>query len=1101
MTANKKLIVVWLLLASLVTAAQKVSLVIPNGHAKNVEQIACTSDGKYIASIAYKTVMIWDVIHSKKIVEVTLDISLSASETNSISITDKLDKVAISTNSGLFCYNVQTGKPLYRVSEGHDGSAFSKDGKYLYASDYRTLYVYDANTGNIIRQYADALGDLTKGCKFFELADNRMLALHHYGWSVIDLVNGRLLFKKDLTRDEKLEQYDYSPALKNIVGITEQGIQMYDPIKGSLLKSQKTAYTPYGCVVANANKLVVFGNNYKSKALVTQVINLQDFSVLKQASQPFADVPEIIFYAEACVWLPGTSQVMYNNDRRINFFNIETGAFTDPFKNRITDFKQFYYRINTSQCLQADNQLTFATEDNTARILDMQTYKPGPVVDVPANVLFSPDGKLAAGIDKKITISNRQTGKIVKTVALPVTVDITREFFFFSFDNTQLVFTDRTNGGLNAININTGVVSKLVSMGSSYYACSSSYDGKYFACQVTYNKAEHLRIYNLQTKQVALSKLSCENNKPGECIGGIQFLNNSYYLFATRQQDNLAIFKADDPAYISAFKIQQNNGHKVLGGDIKNNVIAIGEIGQYQVGAYNIKLITKEGKLLKEFKSDNSADFLQVSFSEDQKLMFATTTQKGIQVFNTQTGEMLGTYYFVEKTGEYIFVTPEGLFDGSEAGMKELYFVQNNQPLPLEKLYEQFYTPDLLRRKLNGEKFFPPDVANLHPAPQVSIAYAAIQRNLEVTDDLPTYQNTTGAAEITVTATAPADAVDEIRLFHNGKIVNLVTRNLIVADDANSNTIKKYSIPLQPGLNSIRAVALNQQRTESSPDEIAVLYNSGNQPVNPKSETSRKGVPIAPVDKNATLYLIVVGINEYQNKSMSLNYALADATSFKEQVEKETRSVINNIQTYFITDTAANKPGIETAFKLVEQKAKAADVLLFYYAGHGVIGKDKQFYLVPTDVSNLSNVQAELEQKAVAARLLQQYAINIQAQKQLFILDACQSAGAFEAMLASNGNQQKSIAMLARSTGTHWMAASGAQQFANEFASLGHGIFTYVLLDALKGAAADGSMITVNSLKDYIEQKVPELMKQYNGTPQFPASYGFGNDFPVKIQR
>jgi uncharacterized caspase-like protein len=164
-----------------------------------------------------------------------------------------------------------------------------------------------------------------------------------------------------------------------------------------------------------------------------------------------------------------------------------------------------------------------------------------------------------------------------------------------------------------------------------------------------------------------------------------------------------------------------------------------------------------------------------------------------------------------------------------------------------------------------------------------------------------------------------------------------------------------------------------------------------------------------------------------------------------------------------------------------------------------VIGKDKEFYLVPNDVSDLKNVQAELVQKGIPAKLLQQYAIDIPAQKQLFILDACQSAGAFNEMLSADGDQQKSIAVVSRSTGTHWMAASGAQQYANEFSQLGHGAFTYVLLEALKGSAAADKMITVNGLKNYLQQEVPELMKKYSGTLQYPASYGFGNDFPVEL--
>ena len=131
--------------------------------------------------------------------------------------------------------------------------------------------------------------------------------------------------------------------------------------------------------------------------------------------------------------------------------------------------------------------------------------------------------------------------------------------------------------------------------------------------------------------------------------------------------------------------------------------------------------------------------------------------------------------------------------------------------------------------------------------------------------------------------------------------------------------------------------------------------------------------------------------------------------------------------------------------------------------------------------------------------MLQEYAVDIAAQKQLFILDACQSAGAFNEMLSSDGDKQKSIAVVSRTTGTHWIAASGAQQFANEFASLGHGVFTYVMLGALKGSAASNKMITVNGLKNYLQNEVPEMMKKYSGTLQYPASYGFGNDFPVEV--
>ncbi|MBC7746062.1 MAG: hypothetical protein H7096_13275, partial [Flavobacterium sp.] len=70
---------------------------------------------------------------------------------------------------------------------------------------------------------------------------------------------------------------------------------------------------------------------------------------------------------------------------------------------------------------------------------------------------------------------------------------------------------------------------------------------------------------------------------------------------------------------------------------------------------------------------------------------------------------------------------------------------------------------------------------------------------------------------------------------------------------------------------------------------------------------------------------------------------------------------------------------------------------------------------------------------------------------------------------------------------------------AKEFGELGHGAFTYVLLQALKGQAATNKMITVNGMKTFLQVQVPELVKKYGSNNQYPASYGFGNDFPVEV--
>ena len=550
-------------------------------------------------------------------------------------------------------------------------------------------------------------------------------------------------------------------------------------------------------------------------------------------------------------------------------------------------------------------------------------------------------------------------------------------------------------------------------------------------------------------------------------------------------------------------KILPNGNHfrfRTFTADEKYLVVTDQNSKEGEVYFYDI--IQQKLDLSKTIKLNEKENIRAITVTKNNRFMFTNTQEFKVKLWDLETQNIAATLYPIPATGDWAVVMPDGRFDASPAAQKDIYFVKGLNTFPLEILYEQFYTPKLLPRLLAGEVFSPidADFDNLKKAPVVKISYEQKTRNLAVEDEgMPSYTNTTGLAQITVNAKAENDKIAEIRLFHNGKIVNLATRGLFVTDDVTNTDSKKYTITLMPGQNIFRAVALNTQRTESKPDEILVIYQSVAKPSGEQAVKVVGNGILDEVDKNATLYLVVVGINKYQNEKMSLNYALADATAFKDEMEKDAKSVITNIKTYFVTDITANKTGITAALKQVQEMAKPQDVFVFYYAGHGVIGKDKEFYLVPNDVSDLKNVQAELESKGIPSKLLQKYAIDIAAQKQLFILDACQSAGAFNEMLSADGDQQKSIAVVSRSTGTHWMAASGAQQFANEFSQLGHGAFTYVLLDALKGSAAADKMITVNGLKNYLQQGVPELMKKYSGTLQYPASYGFGNDFPVEI--
>jgi len=584
-----------------------------------------------------------------------------------------------------------------------------------------------------------------------------------------------------------------------------------------------------------------------------------------------------------------------------------------------------------------------------------------------------------------------------------------------------------------------------------------------------------LNYYNLESKKLLWS---IENN-----YTNLFFIENGTRILALNKDTQKAeVLEATTGNKIREFSIL-NEGYSdpaSLNSTGKKLVTFTHERG---IIVYDIDT----GNIVSRTNNYSNNFYVDLDFITDQ---IYVVNSDGILIFYDALThlELLRLYIFLD--GEWIIHTPEGLFDGSQKAWERLVFVKGKETIPLNQIFNKFYTPRLFNIIMSGDDLDKPDVDidKLKKAPTVSIKYSEGTRNLTVEDDREVINTKNPSAKITIEANANGDQISEIRLFHNGKRVGNNTRNLVVEDDEVSEESKTFTLTLLEGENTFEAVALNSQKTESTPRSLLVIYEK------PKEVIQEA--------HGIQMHLMVIGIDAYKNPKYNLNYAVADANAFKEAVTIGMKPIISKVNTYFIENSNANKTFIFEQLNTISQEAKPQDIFLFYYAGHGVVTQDasKEFYLVPFDVTQLYGAEESLKQKGISAKELKAIASNILAQKQLYILDACQSAGALSAVASRGVVEEKAIAQLARSTGTHWLTASGSDQYATEFDELGHGVFTYALLEALSGKADSGdNKVTVNELKAYLESRVPEISEQYKGSPQYPSSFGFGQDFPVSV--
>jgi hypothetical protein len=455
------------------------------------------------------------------------------------------------------------------------------------------------------------------------------------------------------------------------------------------------------------------------------------------------------------------------------------------------------------------------------------------------------------------------------------------------------------------------------------------------------------------------------------------------------------------------------------------------------------------------------------------------TTEYGFDVVKISQNKVLGSNYNLTSSCKDVFSDPSARFDAVESSMKSIFLRQGFTIIPLESFYEKLFTPELYKQTIEGKQLEPVELdikQKIFPTPLVKIISPKSGDSFE-TENL--------ILEIEVTD--QGGGIDEIKVFFNGKLVDNTQRGLKPVAENKSKITKTFNLLLGNGVNNIKVVALNNQRTESAPAEIKVSYKNNEV-------------------KKPNLYLLAIGINKYQNPKYSLNYAVNDANGFVAAIEKNASKIFNEVIKTSIQDDKATKNNITLAINDIKQKAKPEDVFIFYYAGHGVMSvtsanEKAEFYIVPTDVVKMYDDNEGLKSKSISAKMIGDASKEIKAQKQLFVLDACQSGGAVETFAMRGAAEEKAIAQLARSTGTYFIAASGSEQFATEVAELGHGVFTYSLIKSLEGFCkpAEGGKVTVNLLKSCVEDMVPELTKKYKGEAQYPTGYGSGQDFPIGV--
>jgi hypothetical protein len=257
--------------------------------------------------------------------------------------------------------------------------------------------------------------------------------------------------------------------------------------------------------------------------------------------------------------------------------------------------------------------------------------------------------------------------------------------------------------------------------------------------------------------------------------------------------------------------------------------------------------------------------------------------------------------------------------------------------------------------------------------------------------------------------------------------------------------------------------------------------------------TNQRTISIQLARKQEKVYAVVIGINRYKNLP-SLKYAVNDAREFYRYLVDVNQVPKDHI--WLLLDEEATLDKLRSTLgTLLRRSAGKDDTVIIFLAGHGATETDTsspdgdglEKYILPHNADPKDLYSSAMPMSEVA-RIFQ----RISSERLVFIADTCYSgASGGRTILAGETRANVSggfLERLSQGKGRMILTASDANEVSFEKDELKHGVFTYYLLEGLRGKAdLDGDgVITLDEIYRYVSEKVP----QATGQDQHPVRKG-----------
>jgi WD40 repeat protein len=570
--------------------------------------------------------------------------------------------------------------------------------------------------------------------------------------------------------------------------------------------------------------------------------------------------------------------------------------------------------------------------------------------------------------------------------------------------------------------------------------------------------------------------------------------------------DKDLVYAATEDGAVKTWSIQEVKVKKKL-----KSVDYLSLEDKYDQGGYHVTLngyelvVNKDGAAY--FSDTHKRKITDAVFTPDSKYLIATNENGEISMYDLAKKEKTISMALIGEN-DYISYTKDYYYTSSKGAAKGIAFKTENKVLSFEQFELKYNRPDIITERIG---YAPQKLADSYKA-----AYDKRLKRLgfnesdlgtsfelpEVTfdfDNIP-FETDQRNFSIEISAKDKNYALKKIQVYAND--VPIYGSQGILLDGGAMDIARTLSFELVTGLNEIKITATNIKGQESIPEVFEIQY------------TAPYGKP--------NLYVVGIGISEYQQSSYNLAFAAKDATDMINTLSGS--SAYEQVFSKLLINGDATDTNILDIRDFVAQ-AKVDDVVAIFIAGHGVLDSKYNYYFATNniDFSNPANGGLAYDQ-------IESLIDGIASRNKLLLMDTChsgeldeddvetvtatakksgsvsfRSAGDIVKLKENSFGLQNTLELskslfgdMKKGTGATVISAAGGTEFAAEGINSQNGLFTASFIEGIQTRRADWNRnreYTVSEMRTFVSEQV---IKKSKGA-QVPTSReeNIKNDFRI----